>query len=236
MQCCASGHDVVDQRDMRWKPVSACGSGQHEGIAQVAMAFPRVQRRLRVSCSTPGEQIGAERQRESLRERSRELDRLVVAATAQARAVQRHRYQRIGPRRGCASFQHQLREQPSCGKVMVELEAGDPTVDRERVEERSHDMGEGRPHAPARIAAEIDRVRRPQRQSASRAGRADARQGGIAGGTQIPAAGAVLAAALAARSPGRPSPLRRHRRSPGPVVNRKLHREVDRVRHGFQTA
>lgn len=221
----------------RWSIVGAKGKGQKRS-ARIVLAFCRMQRRLRGGGASSRQQVRAERQREFTREGLCEFERLIVAAAAQARAVQWHGHQRFGSRRRRAGVQHQLREQPADGEIVMELETREPAVERRLIAERGDHARERRRRAAAGVAAEGCGTT-VQRQATGDTGGADPGQGGVAGGTQIAVGGTALAAALAARAPrgprpASPSPTRRLARAF--AVNRKLPLKVDTIRHGFQTA
>lgn len=95
MQCGAGGHDVVDQDNVLQRGAGQGGAVHGEGAAQVFAPGGGVQARLRGGVAHPGQQVGAQREAEALRQRPRQFERLVVAAGAQAAGVQGQRDQGV---------------------------------------------------------------------------------------------------------------------------------------------
>jgi len=80
MQCRARGHDVVHQRDVRRKRVVADG----ERATWIASSCNCAKPALRRDVADALKAVGQEWNRERFRKWSRQLERLVVAALAQA--------------------------------------------------------------------------------------------------------------------------------------------------------
>ena len=237
-------HDIVEQGDVGRHAARAI---HMECAAHVAAALGGVQAGLRRRGAHAVQQARAQRHPECAGERPRQFQRLVVAALAQAAAVQRQGGQGFGAfgvgQAGC----HELRQQAPRGKVGVELQSRHQAVERRGIPERGD--------APClrRRTAQAGPARDMRDRRHADAGRTHLRRGRFAGrhGHRQPATDARLpipwqcigagpaqvqskvAGFAAEQASGAPDAAGQ----PGTeAVNRERGAQVDSLGHAFQTA
>ena len=171
----------------------------------------------------------AQRDAGGARERTREFERLVVAALAEARAVQRHRYQQLRPVRPVDrdAFDHQGGEYAPGGEVGVELEARLEQVERMRIAERRPRRGKRWFGCEAFAAGRRGDC---QRQRAARAAGMVGQQVADAAGAEVAIRRTGRAAEQAAWRQGKAD------EAPCDSVNRDAPVQVDSPLHGPETS
>ncbi|KEZ97920.1 hypothetical protein A11M_0108370 [Xanthomonas vasicola pv. vasculorum NCPPB 895] len=157
------------------------------------------------------------------------LQRLVVAALAQALPVQAHRHQRLRARQTRTAPGHQVAEQAARRQILMEFESPQQPVHRPAI-------GEAGMHPLQRwwflqaLPAQRHPIGGEQLGGAAQAGMAMIRQGGATRGAQIDIRRTGLCAdQTQARQQQPQQPLR-------PPVNRSNLSKVDSLFHAHQTA
>jgi hypothetical protein len=169
---------------------------QRERTAHVAPATHGVELGLRSGAAHALERVDAQRQAQLARQRPRQFQHLVVAALAQAAAVQRHGEDLPRQGHGTGLAPPQAGQHAPGGQVGAELEARFQPIQRPAVAER---RPRRIPRRQMALALAAQRGGRGQRQGAAGATAPVARQFVAAVGAQIHAVRARRAAQQAAQ-------------------------------------
>ena len=176
----ARRHDVVDDGDAPPAHVAA----HLEGSCHARAPLPRALARLRGAREAAHDAALEQRQAKLVRERPGELARLVVAALAAARAMQRHGHERVdvGARRRQRRREQQAERAAERPRAAV-LERMHVVLERRRIVKRRDHGRDGPTGAPQRAA------RNGRREPAAHARAAYARELVRADGAKAPARG-----------------------------------------------